>query len=164
MEKFNRKTSNVSQWMIIFEAECVRLGIDEDVKKIESLRLFLEESCLDWYSSMLIKYTVNSEWSTWKKIFCETFAARGWSPVRYAILFKYRQGSLLEYALKKEKLLLETNKSMDKPTLIDLIATGLPNFVADKIDRNNLNETEDLFNNIRGLEYLVNKKSLEKKR
>lgn len=38
---------------------------------------------------------------------------------------------------------------MDILTLIDLIATGLPNFIADKIDRNDLKETKDLFNNIR---------------
>lgn len=163
IEKFTRKTSNVSQWMISFEAECTRLGIDEDAMKIEAFRLFLDDSCLDWYSSMLIKYTVNSEWSIWKTNFCETYTDKGWSPVRYAILFKYRQGSLLEYALKKERLLLEINKSIDKPTLIDLIATGLPNFIVDKLDRNNLKETEDLFNNIRGLEHLVTKRNPEKK-
>lgn len=160
IEKFTRQTSNASQWMTIFEAECTRLGIDEDTRKIEVFRLFLDDSCLDWYSSMLIKYTVNSQWSLWKKNFCETYADKGWSPVRYAILFKYIQGTLLEYALKKERLLLEINKSMDKPTLIDLIAMGLPNFIVDRIDRNNLKETEDLFNNIRGLEHLVNKRKI----
>lgn len=164
IEKFNTKTSNVSQWMTIFETECARLEIVENVQKIECFRLFLMDSCLDWYGSMLIKHTVDSEWSVWKNKFCETFADKGWSPVRYAILFKYRQGSLLEYALKKERLILEVNKSIDKITLIDLIATGLPNFVADKIDRNDLKETEDLFNAIRGLEYLVNKKNIEKKK
>lgn len=163
LEKFSSKTTNASQWMNTFEAECSRLGINEDVKKIEALRLFLEVSCHDWYSSMLIKHTVISEWSVWKKSFCETYADKGWTPVRYAISFKYRQGSLLEYALKKERLLLEINKSMDKCTLINLIATGLPNFVSDKIDRNDLNATEDLFNSIRGLEHLVNKKNWEKK-
>ncbi|ESN94223.1 hypothetical protein HELRODRAFT_164022 [Helobdella robusta] len=38
IDKFSRKTSNVSQWMNIFETECARLGIDEDTKKIEALR------------------------------------------------------------------------------------------------------------------------------
>lgn len=160
IEKFTRRTSNVSQWMNIFEAECSRLEIEEDTKKIEALRLFLEDSCKDWYSSMLIKYTINSDWSIWKESFCETYAEKGWSSVRYAMLFKYRQGSLLEYALKKERLLLEINKSIDKPTLIDLIATGLPSFITDKIDRGSLKEIEDLFNNIRGLEHLVNKRRI----
>lgn len=163
LDKFTRKSSNVTQWMTTFEAECARQGIEEEVQKIEALRLFLDDSCLDWYSSMLIKHTINSEWQTWKNNFCETYANKGWSPVRYAILFKYRQGSLLEYALKKERLLLEVNKTMDKTTMIDLIATGLPNFITDKIDRDNLRETEDLFNKIRGLEHFVTKKTPEKK-
>ncbi|CAK1554367.1 unnamed protein product [Leptosia nina] len=163
IEKYSRKISNASQWMEIFESECVRLEVDEDTQRIEALRLFLDESCLDWYSSMLIKHTVNSKWLVWKSSFCETYADKGWSPIRYAIVFKYRQGSILEYALKKERLLLEINKSIDKTTFIDLIATGLPNYIADKIDRNNLNHTEDLFNNIRGLEHLV-KKNWDKKK
>ncbi|XP_062532447.1 uncharacterized protein LOC134201529 [Bombyx mori] len=163
IEKFTKKTSSVTQWMIIFEAECTRIGIDVDIQKIQVLRLFLDDSCQDWYNSMLIKYTINSEWGIWKKSFCETYVNKGWTPIRYAILFKYRQGSLLEYALKKERLLLEVNKLIDRPTLIDLIVTGLPNFIADEIDRNKLRETEDLFSIIRGLEHLMNKRTVEKK-
>lgn len=162
LEKFTAKMSNVSQWINNFESECNRLGIEEDTKKIEVLRLYLDESCIDWYSSMLIKHTISSGWSIWKKALCETYADKSWSPIRYAILFKYKQGSLLEYALKKEKLLLEINRLMDKSTLIDLIATGLPNFIADKIDRSNLKETEDLFKNIRGLEHLIKKQIVGK--
>ena len=89
IEKFTRKTSNVSQWMNTFERECTRLGIKEDWEKIEVLRLFLEESCLDWYSSMLIKHTMDSSWSTWKDALCETYADKGWTPIRYAISFRY---------------------------------------------------------------------------
>lgn len=58
---------------------------------------------------------------------------------------------------------MEVNKSMDTPTMIDLIATGLPNFIADRIDRHSLKGTEDLINSIRGLEHLVNRKNFEKK-
>lgn len=163
IDKFTRKTSSVTQWIVIFEAECSRIGIDEDIQKIQVFRLFLDDSCQDWYSSMLMKYTLNSEWSIWKNNFCETYANKGWSPIRYAFLFKYRQGSLLEYALKKERLLLEVNKLIDKPTLIDLIATGLPNFIADEIDRHMLKDTKDLFKNIRGLEHLMTKRFVEKK-
>lgn len=163
IEKFTKRTSSVTQWMDIFEAECTRIGIDEDIQKIQVFRLFLDDSCQDWYNSMLIKYTISSEWYIWKKNFCETYANKGWTPIRYAFLFKYRQGSLLEYALKKERLLLEINKLIDKPTLIDLIVIGLPNFIADKIDRDQLKKTEDLFNSIRGLEHLINKKIVDKK-
>lgn len=71
--------------------------------------------------------------------------------------FKYIQGSMLEYALKKERLVLEINKSIDTQTLIYLIATGLPNFIMDRIDRESLKEVNDLFNCIRGLESLTRK-------
>ena len=95
-----------------FEAECNRIEI--------------EDITLDWYSSMLINQTINSEWAVSKRNFCETFADKDMSPIRYAMLYKYRQGSLLEYALKKrDYYLLEINKSIDKLTVIDLIATGL---------------------------------------
>lgn len=158
IEKFTKKTSSVSQWINIFENECIRIGIDKDIEKIQVFRLFLDDPGQDWYNSMLIKYTVNSEWCIWKKNFCETFVNKGWTPIRYAFTFKYRQGTLLEYALKKERLLLEVNKVIDKHTLIDLIVIGLPNFVADEINRDNLQDTEDLFSSIRGLEHLVNRR------
>ena len=163
LEKFTRGTSSVTQWMVVFEAECTRIGIDEDIQKIQVFRLFLDDSCQDWYNSMLIKHTIDSEWCIWKRKFCETYVDKSWTRIRYAFLFKYRQGSLLEYALKKERLLLEINKSIDNPTLINLIVIGLPNFIADQIDRNKLKETEDLFNSIRGSEYLINKKIVEKR-
>jgi len=142
--------------------ECSRLEINQDTNKIELLRLLLEEYCMDWYSSMLIKYTLDSPWKKWKKIFCDTYADKGWTPVRYAIEYKYMKGSLLEYALKKERILLEVNKSLEKQILIDLIAVGFPSYICDRINRNSLEEIEDLFNEIRGLEYLV-KKTFDKK-
>lgn len=164
IQKFSTRNSNASQWLSSFENECARMVIEEDIKKIEALKIFLDDSCLDWYHSMLLKHTVDSKWSVWYDSFCNTYADKGWSPIRYAMLYKYRQGSLLEYALKKERLLLEINKSMDTTTLIDLIATGLPNFISDKIDRNSLKQSEDLFNNIRGLEHLMIKKTNFEKR
>lgn len=164
LEKFTGKNVNVLQWMETFENECTRLEIDQNTDKIEILRLFLEGSSVDWFSSMLIKYTVNSDWEEWKKKFCDTYADKGWSPVRYAIEFRYICGSLLEYALKKEKLMLQINKSLDTKIMIDLIAVGLPNYIADRIDRDTLKETEDLFNHIRGLEHLVKTKTSEKKK
>lgn len=164
IQKFNNKTQNASQWLSVFEEECERYNISEDKRKIKLLKLFLDKSCLDWYECVLIKLTINSEWEEWKKKFCDTFANKGWSPIRYAIMFKYQTGSLIEYALRKEKLLLETRRSIDTGTLIDLIAVGLPNFVGDKIDRETLLETEDLYNELGKLEHLVYKNVSETKK
>lgn len=161
--KFTGRSSNANQWIEDFNKECERFQINEDKRKIEILKHFLEYSGVEWYSCMLMKLTVESEWDTWEKNFCDTFANKGWSPIRYAIAFKYQAGSLLEYALKKEKLLLEVRKSIDTGTLIDLIAFGLPNYVSDKIDREILQGTEDLYNKIGKLEHLVGKNKYEKK-
>lgn len=72
IKKFTGKDSNVYQWMEVFEKECDRFDIKQDVQKIEIFRLFLENSCLNWYSSMLIKLTLNSEWEKWKENFNAT--------------------------------------------------------------------------------------------
>ncbi|GLV61224.1 hypothetical protein CBL_21053, partial [Carabus blaptoides fortunei] len=90
IEKFTSKNSNAKQWIDIFEKECSRFNVTSDEKKIEIFRLFIDKSCVDWYSSMIIKLTINSEWALWKSKFCESFANKGWNPVIYALLYKYK--------------------------------------------------------------------------
>lgn len=46
---------------------------------------------------------------------------------------------------------------MDIKSLIALIAVELPEFILNKIDRSELKETIDLFNNLRQLEFQVKK-------
>lgn len=163
LENFTIKNSNPYQWIDAFEKECERFEITKDQNKIEIFRLFLDKSSLDWYGSMIIKLTLNSEWKIWKHKFCNTYANKGWDPVIHALLFKYKFGTLLEYAVRKEKLLLEIDRSMSKQTLINLIATGLPKFVLNKIDREGLKEVEDLYNEINKNEHLIIKRTFEKK-
>ena len=66
-EKYDGKTANAHQWLEIFEKECSRFEITDDKDKIEIFRLFLEKSCVDWYNSMMLRLTMESEWSDWKK-------------------------------------------------------------------------------------------------
>lgn len=47
------------------------------------------------------------------------------------------------------------NKPLDKNTLVDLIATELPDQVIDKINKENLEQTQDLFDELRTLEHLI---------
>ena len=68
IEKFTGKNSNAHQWITAFEKECDRFEIIQDAERIEIFRLFLEKSCLDWYSSRLIKLTLNSEWGKWREL------------------------------------------------------------------------------------------------
>ncbi|XP_050526917.1 uncharacterized protein LOC126897401 [Daktulosphaira vitifoliae] len=74
IEKFSSKTSNSTQWMESFEKECSRFEIDKNEDKIELLKLFLDKPSLNWYSSTLIRLTVNAGWSEWKNRFlaCST--------------------------------------------------------------------------------------------
>lgn len=113
---------------------------------------------------MMIKFSVQAEWSEWKRNFVETYANKGWAASRYALSFKYQTGSLLEYAIKKEKLLLEIRKSIDQGTLIDIIAAGLPNFVVNQINKEEILATRDLFNEMGRLEHLVKKKGDNEKK
>ncbi|KAF9410284.1 hypothetical protein HW555_010591 [Spodoptera exigua] len=162
LDKFSGRTSNVNQWIEEFETECERFEILQDESKIEILKHLLEKQCLDWYTGMLIKFTAKSEWSMWKNIFCETYGNKGWSQVKYAYSFKYQTGNLLEYATKKERLLLEVNKDIDTETMINLIVTGLPDYVMNKIDRTLVTSTARLCNEIGKQEYTVTKKNFTK--
>ncbi|XP_069362102.1 putative autophagy-related protein 11 [Maniola hyperantus] len=108
---------------------------------------------------MVIKLTVNSEWKEWKDKFLETFKNQGWDMVTTALAFRYKEGLLIDYAIKKERLILDINKSIDPKTMTDLIATGLPGFILNRLNRDELNNTTDLFNEIRKYEGMIYKKN-----
>lgn len=162
IEKFSGKTSNVDQWICEFENECVRFEVIQDAEKIEILKHLVEKQCLDWYASMLIKFTVNSEWAIWRNNFCETYGNKGWSQVKYAFMFKFQGGSLLEYATKKERLLLEVNKKIDTQTMIHLIVMGLPDYIMYKMDKESITSTASLYNEIGKHEHTINKVNYNK--
>lgn len=165
LEKFTSRNTNATQWIEMFERECMRFDVETDENKIEILRLFMDRTCADWHSSMILKHTIDSDWLTWKTKFCESFANKGWNPVTYALLFKYKDGSLIDYAMRKEKLLLDMRRTIDPGTLVDLIAAGLPEFILNRIDRERLKDTVDLYNEVSKYEHMVNKKTfLAKKR
>ncbi|GBP56640.1 hypothetical protein EVAR_33272_1 [Eumeta japonica] len=102
----------------------------------------------------------NSSASRWMEVFeeCARFGIEeDAEKLRYS-------GSLLDYAVKKERLLLEVRKTMDEGTLIDIIAAGLPDFITDRINKEDILHTKDLFNELGKLEHLVvRKKNFKKK-
>ncbi|XP_013199326.2 uncharacterized protein LOC106142193 [Amyelois transitella] len=164
IEKYNGKNTSAYQWMEILEKEYARFSISKDEEKIEIFRLFLEKSCIEWYSSMMIRYGLDSEWSEWKSSFLQTYTNKGWTSSKYALTFKYQLGSLLDYAIKKERLLLEERKTIDEGTLIDIIAAGLPDFITDRINKEEISHVRDLFNELGKLEHLVQRKKYIKKK
>jgi len=161
--KLNYKTSNVRQWVDSFEKECERFNIEKDETKIELLRVFLDGTCQDWYTSTVIKGEHENDWHGWKQVLIETFSSKGWSNRTYAHYFKYKEGSLVQYAIKKERLLLEINKNMDADTMIDRIAFGLPELIREKIDRDEIENTKELINELQKLEGITDKKKIQKK-
>lgn len=158
IEKFTSKHANAKQWMETFEKECTRFDVVEDETKIEILRLFLEKPCSDWHCATLTKLTAEAKWDEWKDRFLETFADKGWSTAKYALSFRYKEGSLTDYAIKKERLLLDMNKDIDSKTLTTLIAIGLPEFIMNKIDKEQCQDSTTLFNEVRKYENLIYKK------
>ncbi|CAH2098983.1 unnamed protein product [Euphydryas editha] len=166
LKKFDNKITNAKQWLQCFESECIRFDLNCDTEKISALRLFLNDSESDWYESMLIKHGLNSQWEIWKVSFLDTFADKSWSSVIYALTYKHLNGSLLEYALKKERLLLEYNSDIDNRTLTDLIVAGLPTNLRSKLDRQEMANPTLLFSALRMHENQNNniqKKIMEKK-
>ncbi|KAK2578301.1 hypothetical protein KPH14_011923 [Odynerus spinipes] len=107
------------------------------------------ESAKDWYSAVRARLTIESEWTEWKRIFLETFADKSWKQVHYAYKFKWISGSLLDYALKKEKLLLETEPEMTTTSRINHIVVGLPSDIHEKLDKEEITTTEKLMNQLR---------------
>ncbi|GBP00377.1 hypothetical protein EVAR_942_1 [Eumeta japonica] len=149
LKKFDNKTTNAKQWLQSFESECTRFNLNGDTERISALRLFLNDSENDWYGSMLIQHGLDSLWKIWKVSFLKTFADKSWSSVMYALNFKHFNGSLLEYALKKQRLLLEYNSEIDTRTLTDLIVAGLPTYITSKLDRQEITDPTLLFSALR---------------
>lgn len=157
LEKFNNKRTNAKQWVENFEKECDRFSIKKDKTKIELLRLFLDGACQDWYISIILKEEQNT-WSDWKEILLESFQNRGWTNRIYAHNYRYKDGSIIDYAIRKERLLLEVNKNIDQDTMIDLIALGLPENIREKINRDELENTKDLIKELKNHEGKIEKK------
>ncbi|KAI4490126.1 hypothetical protein M0804_004308 [Polistes exclamans] len=77
LKKFTGKNVNGKQWLDTFMNECTRLAVADGTEKIEVLKLFLDGSAVDWYSSTLIKNILTSDWSTWENSFCDTYTNKG---------------------------------------------------------------------------------------
>ncbi|KAK0073942.1 hypothetical protein PV326_012913 [Microctonus aethiopoides] len=158
IEKFTTKNTNANQWMEDFEQECERLGVTTDEKKIEVLRMFVDKTCIDWYNSTKIQLDIEAEWETWKTEFSDIFAQNGWSPITYGLRFRYKEGSLMGYAMKKQQFLLNINRKIDATTMAYEIANGLPDFILNKIDLQKIHIAKDLLMEMRKYEHMVEKK------
>jgi hypothetical protein len=156
LEKFDKKP-NAADWIERYEAECIRHGVNNDIKRIEALRFFLEGSPSDWYEANLRKIGLR-DWVAWKKAFLLVFVEKGWSAVRKAFQYKFLGGSLVDYALTKEKLCLEAESTGTIVSRINMIVFGCPMEVQNELDREEIQTIEKLFTELRKLDESFNRK------
>lgn len=150
IEKFSGK-EKATEWLMSFENECARHEMKADPDKIKCLRLFLVENALDWYKSNAIKVK-DETWSAWSASFLEVYADKGWTKVRHAYNYKHLGGSLMDYALKKERLMLEVESRVTQYSMINQIVIGLPISIQDRLDREEIQTTDELMNKLRQYE------------
>ena len=146
LQKFGSRRMNASSWIDTFELECLRLGILEN-RFWEAVRLFLEGAALDWYDSRRLTFS-GATWAKWRESFLDSFAPKGWSDARSAISYRYFSGSLSEYAIKKENLLINFHSKMDDVMKITLIILGLPISIQEKIDPSEISSVGKLLSKL----------------
>ncbi|XP_044766220.1 uncharacterized protein LOC123322343 [Coccinella septempunctata] len=152
LNNFDGKNVSVTLWLKKFESECMRCGVEEDMDKILILRLFLDGIAKEWFDSKLIILGLETDFQIWKNNCLDSFCETSWHKHREAYSFRYIGGSLVDYAFRKENLLLNLRNNFPTDILIDLIVTSLPNFLQDIIDRSNVTTFEKLLGELRKLE------------
>lgn len=161
--KFNGKQEAAS-WLDSFEKECSRCEITDNNTKVEILKIFVEGNVKEWYSSNLMKLSA-SDWDSWKKKFLLTYEKRNWAPICIAFGFKYISGSLIEYVIKKERLLLEADRNTPELFRIYQIVFNLPEEIQNKLEREKIKTIDDLINELKKInDYYHTTKNWEVKR
>lgn len=158
LEKFTGDNFNANSWLKVFIRECTRVGITEE-RYVETLRLFLDKSALEWFIIFEKNNSLINNWGVWSNSFLDTFSVQSWSEVAYALNFKYLSGSLLEFALKKRRLILETDEKMSLATQLNLIVVSLPKSIQNKLDKKGLSNAEDLMSRLKQLGHTSEKEN-----
>jgi len=159
LDKFNGENFKASTWNKLFVQECVRVGIKQS-NYTETLRLFLTDSALNWFN-VGVKQISLTNWELWHNFFIETFSVQSWTEIAYAYNFKYLNGSLLDFALKKRNLLMEVDEHISLNSQINLIVISLPNFIQNKVERKTIGTIEDLMSKLKQFGHLNDKKKIK---
>ncbi|KAK2578585.1 hypothetical protein KPH14_000919 [Odynerus spinipes] len=155
LDSFDGKNFPAKRWLQTFGKECERCKVETDEDKILILRLFLDGTAKDWFSSKVI--TIGLDFDTWEKAFLDSFRETGWHKDREAYSFRYIGGSLIDYALRKENLLVNVRENFPTDILISLIVTDLPITIQDKIEKTKITSMEELLTELRKLESSIQK-------
>jgi len=153
VEKFRTRRTNATSWIDVFKSECIRVELELE-KRWQIIRLFLEGVALDWYDASRQTLDHNN-WDIWRNSFLDSFSDKGWSAARSAFSYKYISGSLGEYALKKQSLLINLHRNIDDTMKIYHIVTGLPISIQIKLDRSEISSTNELLHKLNALDLPV---------
>lgn len=156
LDKFDGTDADAESWLIVFEKECERLGVEEE-KYAEMLRLCLHGAALEWYSVFLKINKLSHAWKFWKASFVDTFGSKSWSEIALAYTYKYLGGSVLDYALKKRNLLIDIDPDLSTRSQINLIVIDLPDYIKTRLNRKDLTKVDDLMSKLRQIDPSRNK-------
>lgn len=130
------------------------------MRKKSSLKKYLEKTASEWYQTNLLK-DEEYNWEDWKAAFLKAFSSKGWFAVRYVYNFRYISGSFIEYAIKKEWLILEVRRKTPEEIRINFIVIGLPIYIQDKIDKEMVQSTNDLIGLLGQYEDQIKRKKIQ---
>lgn len=150
LKKFDGK-SNVEEFLAAFEKECQRYDVTADEQQIEILGFFLKDSASLWYDATRRKLQ-QASWYHWTTSMRDIFGVRNFAAVRAVYNFKYLSGRFIDYALKKENLILDLDPKITESTRIDMIVLGLPLKIQDQLKREELKGTDALFKELSDLD------------
>lgn len=134
------------------------------------MKLLLEGNSNEWYISNTLKLSL-TDWESWKQSFLLVYSKKGWTNIRLAFNYKYMFGSLVEFIIKKERLLLEADKDIPELYRVYQIVCNLPLEIQDKLHRDKIKTIDDLIeavklfdNGYSGRKNLESKSEEEKKK
>lgn len=151
VEKFSPKNRNVEAWCTLFEQESSRFSLVGQ-KQIEVFKSCLDPSMNDWFAVSQRKLALTADWKDWKELLLSSFSDSSWKPIRHAFNFRYIGGSYIDYAIKKERLLLELDRALPDLVILDLIVVGLPHSIQNSLNRNTVTSIKVLHNKLKKFE------------
>ena len=142
VENFNGK-QDATDWFNDFESELKKYHIDKLDTKLRILKSSLDSNVIDWYCTN-VKILKDKPFEDWRNSFIDIFGKKSWSNSRKAIEFRYLSGSLVEYGLRKRRMLIDDDPRISDSTVSRLIVCGLPNYIEKLIDFDKATSSEML--------------------
>jgi len=159
LEKFTGKHQNAALWIRTFAMECERLEIPM-VRRVEALRLFLEESAATWFKSAW-REMASQPWSVWENEFLDIFNTTGWTSLWYVMNFKYMTGPFSDFVIKKNDMLIDADPNLTEISRVGLIVISLPRGTQEKINRAEITTIARLINVLSQSEGFRNKRNVK---